>query len=211
MLKRFLRNFSTHWSLLTCLVGENVQYLSFRCFSQLLSTEVVSAPSPAYHYFNLTLTYVVLFFLLVFACSFYPLLSCFNRKVLNLLSDNTKHNVCVESWLGWTCFIRLTSGAVHALLYNYSSLQICCLLSLSCLEVASLALARNQFTKASVFWPRFFSKILKIVIQCLLLVEIHIDISEASNDQIGILTLNLLLGILTLEALEIMLNYMIGW
>jgi hypothetical protein len=144
-------------------IGENLQYLSFRCFSQMFELRV----SPGM-LLNLILMYLVLFVLVFYALTCYFLLPLFakSENCLNEMLDGliVRPIVCNTLYDCHECYRKFLMVWLHSLLRSTSiSYKTSCLLGIqldSCLFASSL-LSKSSYRLKTIFLLHFLECILK--------------------------------------------------
>jgi hypothetical protein len=121
--KRFLIRFTVKATVLVSIFGDNVQYLSFRCFSQLYDISI-NPQAKIFSTLNLTMSYIVLICTLAFVCVFYVLLKYIENKQAYVFAEGFKRCNRGYFYLAQMNAMRFLLGALHAILYLNSSLQI---------------------------------------------------------------------------------------
>jgi hypothetical protein len=106
-------------------IGENLQYLSFRCFSQMFELRV----SPGM-LLNLILMYLVLFILVFYALTCYFLLPLFakSENCLNEMLDGLIVKPMSILYMTAINVQKILNGMMHSLLDRYEIIQTGCLL-----------------------------------------------------------------------------------
>jgi hypothetical protein len=119
---QLLRPFCTYSYLLANLLGDNIQYLSFRAFERLIYAVPIGG---TVGYCDLIVAVVILFFVVTMACSLYLLIWSFDRHAFR--SEYYRPALASYSVMTVATLGRCLNGFCHAYLTN-SPTQLCLLL-----------------------------------------------------------------------------------
>lgn len=164
-LSRVLIRFRWFGFLFVSLIGEHVQFLSFRCFSQTYEL----LPRSAIELLNLVLCYTVLFVVVFYAvASLFVLAECVRPGRRHLVLG-MKYTLRTFMHVTTLAVVRFFSGAINSLLHGESVIQAGILLALQVLFV-SLTLSNCRIYKQKILWAFHLCEGgLRIALQVLLL------------------------------------------
>lgn len=168
---RLLRKFKWFGFLAVGIAGENVQYLSFRCFSQLFQTETGHR-----NVLNLLLAFTVLFLVTFYAAGSLLFLPALLRRHSALLIEGFSRSIRTAHYLTLVLLVRLAMGAVHSLLYETSRLQIAVLLGLQALLLGLALFYRRVFLRKSLLAIYIMECVLRIMVHAFLCLNVWLDI-----------------------------------
>jgi hypothetical protein len=129
------------------IVGDNIQYMSFRCFSQLYQP----LPSGSTQIATIVTSYLSLFFVVIYATCAYFLLPTLFTKHSNMLLEGYRYRMKTIVYLTLICTLKVCAGFIHSALCNDSSTQIISLLSLQSLFLVLLIDGQSLYLCKSIF------------------------------------------------------------
>lgn len=140
LLKRFM------WvSFLTMtLIGDNLQYFSFKCFAQMYE---LSARLPV-EFFGLVLTYTVLFVVVFYAVSSGLLVMGYHSEERELVCENFNYSFGAGIHLTLIGIIRVFNGVVHSRMDEFT--RILTLLTVRIVQLCLIIKNRSYYTKKIV-------------------------------------------------------------
>lgn len=172
-LQNCLRKFTNFSFLIISLLGEQVQSLSFKCFSQFYDLRTGS--NYISDCINLVVSHTVLFLCLIYAVGsawVLPVLAPRHRK---MLYDG--FHIKLKTAAGQTILLltRFVGGYTHSLLYERPQTQIAILLLLQLAGCIVICVLRNCYTRKTTFVCHLLQFIFRTVLYLQLLGEMWLS------------------------------------
>lgn len=127
------------------LLGENLQYLSFKCFSQLFELKAGNTML-----LNIVASYFLLFLIIFYAVSSYFMIPLFG-KCRHLLLEGKKVSLQTVLYFTTLAILKVFNGMVHSLLYGSDLTQSGCLLAVQLFILVILILNRRIYERKVLF------------------------------------------------------------
>lgn len=180
---KLLCRFQWNGMLVVALFGENIQYLSFRCFSQLYQRGI-AAPSGL---LNLAVTYSVLFLALLYAaasCALLPLLSrhAASRK---LLAEGFAGGAGTTLHLTALSLFKFLAGFAHGMLFWEPEQQVGLLLAMHAAILLLILLDRGLYTRRTILALDIWDRVLRVLLHVLLLVQLKIGVQPILEEVVA--------------------------
>lgn len=148
-----------------------MQYLTFRCLSQLY--QLVPNGDWLVAYTNLAVCYTVFFVVVVWSVCGYAMLNSHLRKSRHLLFEGfAPSGRSVAHFTGIT-MLRVVSGAAHGLLYSHKVLQISILLGAQIAIFTLLVVNRKQYHSKTKFVGNIVEGITRMLLNAFLALELY--------------------------------------
>lgn len=206
-LREFLAPYSTFSTLFILLFGDNIQYLSFRCFQQLRFI----VPNSMLEWVSITMALTVLFIVVISSVSLYPLIWKFDR---NFHMETIKSLSSSFLLLTIHLVLRASAGFVHAYLDNPHSQATTLFLINSTIFATTCWFASTYSLKRNISLY-IYILLAKSLIGMLLIVELYIDFEDFTiniEEQIFIsLTTTLIYSIAVMLILQYLLTTVWGF
>lgn len=167
-ISKLLFRFSWFGFLSVSLVGDNLQYLSFRCFSQIYQLLPLGPSQLA----SIVMSYITLFFVVFYSASAYYILPVFLMKKSKLLIEGYHRQFRTASYLNCLCMIRVVSGMIHSTLYQDSLTQITMLFAIQSILLGLLLYCRTLYLHKSLFTCHLMEAIFRAVLHVVLIIEV---------------------------------------
>lgn len=160
-----------HWFgfLTIAIIGDNIQYMSFRCFSQAYQL----LPLGKSQLFTITLAYISFFLILSYSACSYFLLPSFFAKQQGAMTEGYKSHFKTAIYFTGVSLLKICAGVAHSLLYKISFAQIVMLLFIQIMLFCLLMYARSLYSHKSLFFCHLFESIVRIVLHFILAIEVY--------------------------------------
>lgn len=163
VLRKLLFRFEWCGFLVVSLIGENTQYLSFRCFSQLYEPNSQA---------GLVVAYLVLFLLTCYGVGAFLLLPITFRQHSELLLEGYHNRLRISAHLTLLQTVRFAMGFVHSLLFRDHWAQIGVLLLCHSAILGTVVSSRDLYKRKSLFLANLLDAGLKVLLHLLLACEV---------------------------------------
>lgn len=170
VLARLLARFEFPCFLLVNIIGENVQYLSFRCFSQ--TYQLIPIGNTIVTYINLSVCFTVLFVVVFWSVAGYLILSEHLDKHRHLLFEGFTPSKKIVFYLSIVLILRVVNGAIHSLLYSNKILQISLLSAVQLVLISMTNINRRSYLTKTLFTMDIVDGVLRLALHSVLLLEV---------------------------------------
>jgi hypothetical protein len=154
------KRFSWFGFLFTTIIGDNIQYFSFRCFSQLYQL----MPLGSSQTLTIIISYLILFLVVFFASSSYLILPIFLPKNSVFLIEGYKSLFKTATYLISLSLLKMVSGYVHSALYKDNLHQISYLLAIQVLIFTLLIKNYSIYHFKSIFACTMIQNIFRVLL-----------------------------------------------
>lgn len=158
--------------LLVSLLGENLQYLSFRCFSQLFELKAGRGMA-----LNIVTCYSLLFVVVFYAASSYFLIPSFSKSH-GMLLEGFSVSLRTVFYMVTLGVLKVFNGMVHSLLYGNELAQTGCLLVVQLFLLVILVVNRRIYSRKMLFVCHLAETTLRTIIHFILIFETLVDVLE---------------------------------
>lgn len=150
------------------LIGENLQYLSFRCFSQTFQLEAQSKTDVL----NMVCCYTVLFIVLFYASAWFFILFRFPKAARTVVCDGFK--VSVRTAVHSTCLytLRVFTGAIHSRFSEHGTIQIAILTTVQIIILLLVILNRSIYKSKTYLACHVCEAIFRILLHISIFAEL---------------------------------------
>jgi hypothetical protein len=160
----FIKRFSWFGSIFTSILGNNLQYLSFRCFSQLYQP----LPLGLNQTITIITAHVTLFLVIFFASSSYLILPSFFPINSTMLLEGYRRFYKTGFYLIILNLLKVLSGYIHSALYKDNLSQILYLLIIQIFIFLLLLKNHSIFLLKSVFTCNLIQSIFRLLLHLVL-------------------------------------------
>lgn len=174
-LKDILVKFACFSFLVLSLLSENIQFFSFRGFSQLYGRSLIGSQTVVFN-LNLVISYTMVFVSLAYAVAAPWLFVWLNTsEISKAIYDDFR--VARRTCLCLSVYMlsRFFTGAMHAMLYDQPELQIVLLTTVQVINIFIVYILRKQFRKKTHLAIRATENVLRIALHAILTFEVFFD------------------------------------
>lgn len=151
--------------LVTSIIMQNIQFISFRSFQQIKYGGVLSAePTFRIYLVGQITCYLSLFFTTVYACCGHFILHFLIGTNVKYSLDSILYSNLAAWFLGLTQIIKIINGFAHAWFYENNSIQISLILSGQLVVLYLVVKFRKIFRNKSFLSLYIYEQILRVVI-----------------------------------------------
>jgi hypothetical protein len=155
-------------------LSQNIQFISFRSFQQLLYTgPPVFEQSKLIYYLNYIVCCVILFFVVVFACSGIQILRYVIEINCQYGLDFVRYSTITLWYFGITQLVRIFNGFVHACFYENNLVQFSLLCSGQITFLIAIIAFRKIFKLKSLLVFIVCEYIFRIIVHIYLFIRVE--------------------------------------
>jgi hypothetical protein len=161
---------SFHWFgfLMIAVIGENLQFLSFRCFSQVYQL----LPLGKSQLIAIVLAYICLFFVVFYSACSYLILPSFYVKYREIITEGFKPHFKTYVYLTGTSLLKVCAGMAHSLLYDKNFVQIVVLLLIQFQLLFFLLFVRSIYSHRSLYYCHLLEGFVRVTLHIILAIEV---------------------------------------
>lgn len=164
-----LVRFSWFGFIIVSIIGDNIQYLSFRCFSQLYQL----LPLGKTQFATILTAYVTLFLVVFYSASAYIMLPIIIEKNSKLFFEGFRKGLKMQKYFICTCLLKICMGYVHSVLCSDGLAQIMCLLLIQVFQLVLLIDCHSAYLSKCLLTFHIIESIFRTILHLLLLIELY--------------------------------------
>lgn len=203
----FFKRFHFFSFLVVAAIGDNLQYMSFRCFSQIYQL----FPLGRSQLIAISVAYISLFVVILYAASAYFVLPSFLARERGQLTEGFKFHFKTIIFLTGVSLLKVCTGMAHSLLYDTNYLQIVTLLLIQILLFCLFIYVRPFYEHKSLFYCHFAESGARVAMHVVLAIETFAKYLKMGDlflyQKVNIIIIK---GIVSLSLLDIILSNIVG-